>query len=583
MPKCYSYIRFSRPEQMRGDSLRRQTEAAEKWATENGLVIDESLTDLGVSAYRGMNRVKGALGRFLELTTRGQVPKGSFLIIESLDRFSREDALDVLGEFTKVLKAGITIVTLMDGQVYSLKRIKDEPMALFGSLMVMMRAHEESKTKGKRVGEAWSRKRATAGTKVMTTRVPGWLRVVEDRDGKRIEFKPGGDGMPSGREIVRRIFLETIAGYGKRRVATHLNKAGVPTFEDGSAWHPSYVQKVLGNRAAIGEMQPYRRNEESRRVPAGPPVRDYYPAAVTEAEFIRANKAREVMVSAAGNVERGGAVNVFRGLARCSCGGRMVRLNKGRPPKGAAYLTCAEATRGHCQNARRWRLDWAEDRLLASTLRIDFGKVLANAEDMGEAPLTVVDLENKVAALRAGLGNIQGAVEAGVKEFLGRAVQLSAEVEATEKALGEARRMEARGRSEVSLDQRQVYIAELRARLQAAGDEEFAELRTRLAQEVRGAFTRIVFTPDRIYACFKGRRPFGVGWTEAEIDVRIFTDNPDDLLEMSQMELDPETLATQDRKVARFVERQRQRRLVQMEVPSEPGLGTSEDGLAALV
>jgi DNA invertase Pin-like site-specific DNA recombinase len=55
MPKCYSYIRFSRPEQMRGDSLRRQTEAAEKWAAENGLVIDQSLTDLGLSAYRGLN------------------------------------------------------------------------------------------------------------------------------------------------------------------------------------------------------------------------------------------------------------------------------------------------------------------------------------------------------------------------------------------------------------------------------------------------------------------------------------------------------------------------------------------------
>ncbi|MGU3476868.1 recombinase family protein [Methylobacterium sp. D48H] len=114
MLRCYSYIRFLRPEQMRGDSLRRQTEAAEKWAADNGMVIDESLTDLGVSAYRGLNRLKGALGKFLELVAKGQVPKGSFLIIESLDRFSREDALDVIGEFSTVLKAGITIVTLLD-------------------------------------------------------------------------------------------------------------------------------------------------------------------------------------------------------------------------------------------------------------------------------------------------------------------------------------------------------------------------------------------------------------------------------------------------------------------------------------
>ncbi len=54
MPKCYSYIRFSRPEQMRGASLRRQMEAADKWAAEHGMVIDESLTDLGLSAFRGL-------------------------------------------------------------------------------------------------------------------------------------------------------------------------------------------------------------------------------------------------------------------------------------------------------------------------------------------------------------------------------------------------------------------------------------------------------------------------------------------------------------------------------------------------
>jgi hypothetical protein len=101
---------------MRGDSLRRQMEAAERWAAENGMVVDESLTDLGVSAFRGLHRLKGALGRFLDLVAKGQVPKESFLIIESLDWFSREDALDVLSEFTKVLKAGITIVTLIDRQ-----------------------------------------------------------------------------------------------------------------------------------------------------------------------------------------------------------------------------------------------------------------------------------------------------------------------------------------------------------------------------------------------------------------------------------------------------------------------------------
>lgn len=54
MPTAYSYVRFSRPEQLRGDSLRRRPQAAEAWADKQGLELDESLTDLGVSAYRAL-------------------------------------------------------------------------------------------------------------------------------------------------------------------------------------------------------------------------------------------------------------------------------------------------------------------------------------------------------------------------------------------------------------------------------------------------------------------------------------------------------------------------------------------------
>ncbi len=63
-PLCYSYIRFSTPEQIKGDSLRRQLEDTEKFAKDNGLYLDDSLTikDLGVSAYKGRHKTHGALG-----------------------------------------------------------------------------------------------------------------------------------------------------------------------------------------------------------------------------------------------------------------------------------------------------------------------------------------------------------------------------------------------------------------------------------------------------------------------------------------------------------------------------------------
>lgn len=55
MPKAYSYKRFSTPGQLEGDSLRRQTSKAEKYATEHGLELDTTLNleDLGRSAFKG--------------------------------------------------------------------------------------------------------------------------------------------------------------------------------------------------------------------------------------------------------------------------------------------------------------------------------------------------------------------------------------------------------------------------------------------------------------------------------------------------------------------------------------------------
>ncbi len=71
MTKAYSYLRFSTPEQMKGDSFRRQTELSAKYAEEHDLDLDTALTfaDLGVSAFRGRNVSEGQLGAFLEADT----------------------------------------------------------------------------------------------------------------------------------------------------------------------------------------------------------------------------------------------------------------------------------------------------------------------------------------------------------------------------------------------------------------------------------------------------------------------------------------------------------------------------------
>ena len=124
--KAYSYLRFSSPEQAKGASRARQIEAAAKWAAERDLVLDEELRDEGVSAFKGRHRSStSALGGFVARVDRGEVAEGSHLIVESLDRLSREEVLDALALFLGLISKGITIVALADNYEWARSVLRD--------------------------------------------------------------------------------------------------------------------------------------------------------------------------------------------------------------------------------------------------------------------------------------------------------------------------------------------------------------------------------------------------------------------------------------------------------------------------
>src|SRR5262245_11724919 len=112
-PRAYSYTRFSSPQQAEGGSVARQARLTAAYCKRKGLTLDESLSldDLGVSAFRGANVRDGALAGFLEAFRTGRVPRGSHLIVESLDRLSRDQIRPALQLFLALQDFGITIVT----------------------------------------------------------------------------------------------------------------------------------------------------------------------------------------------------------------------------------------------------------------------------------------------------------------------------------------------------------------------------------------------------------------------------------------------------------------------------------------
>src|SRR3981081_1131127 len=120
-PKAFSYIRMSTDIQLKGDSLRRQRVASKLYAEMHGLdlVEDFDLHDIGVSAFKGKNIASGAFGRFLTAVREGRIEKGSYLLVESFDRMSRQEPIVALQPFMDIVNNGVVLVTLDDKRVFS--------------------------------------------------------------------------------------------------------------------------------------------------------------------------------------------------------------------------------------------------------------------------------------------------------------------------------------------------------------------------------------------------------------------------------------------------------------------------------
>ena len=339
-PRAYSYVRFSTPEQSKGDSQRRQSSMAEQYAEAHRLELDKSLTfrDLGVSAYRGTNAEAGRLGDFLRAVADGVVPPGSWLLVENLDRISRQTARHALRALEGILERGITVVTLDDGRVLTAESL-DDPMGLLIVILTFMRGNQESATKARRVAAAWESKRAKAGDKPLTQVAPAWLCLDKATGQWTVD--------PERAEVVRRIFTETLAGTGLERIAATFNRQGVSTFGTAAHWHKSYVSKIIDNPAVIGTMVPHRLDFTSGKRQRKPldPVPGYFPAVVDQETW------EAVRLQRAGGRQPKGAApvnNLLAALARCpDCGGTMTRVQKGPSAKaGKPYLVCARAKAG---------------------------------------------------------------------------------------------------------------------------------------------------------------------------------------------------------------------------------------------
>lgn len=279
---AYSYIRFSTPEQAKGDSLRRQTAKAADYCERSGLTLDTRLKmrDLGISAFKGNNATQGALGVFLRAIETGKVAKGSTLIVESLDRLTRNQIEEALELFMGIIRAGVRIVTLTPEQLF--EKGKLELTQLVIALVVLSRGHEESAMKAARLSAAWAAKRGRMDKIKLTGRCPAWLKLSADKT----EFVV----KPAAATTIKRIYAMAIAGHGLETITRTLNREAVDSIARVPRWHRSYVAKILKSRSTFGEFQPHTGGVGHRK-PIGEPIPNYYPAIISEQDYYRVQAA----------------------------------------------------------------------------------------------------------------------------------------------------------------------------------------------------------------------------------------------------------------------------------------------------
>ncbi|MBK1815728.1 recombinase family protein [Luteolibacter yonseiensis] len=318
--RAYSYIRFSSKKQAKGSSLSRQLEKTRKYCRERGLLLDESMSyqDLGVSAWKGMNLDdRNGLGQLVAACQDGLIPPGSAIVVEAMDRISRQRPRRVstlLGRFLDEFRVEIHLIGIEKVLLPDVPTAAEEGMDLMYIAMLASRAAEEQETKSDRLKAAFERKRRKVadGTKLMETKpgkMPWWIVY----NGKSLESPP------DRAEVVRSIYLWTADGVTAPEIARRLQASGIPTWRPVTKiWTSARVRDLVRSRAPEGILSETPKTAVSGLTYEVP---GYYPKLVDADIAERARAAMTANRRQAGRpheirAEGERPINILRGLLR---------------------------------------------------------------------------------------------------------------------------------------------------------------------------------------------------------------------------------------------------------------------------
>ncbi|MCA2411308.1 recombinase family protein [Rhizobium leguminosarum] len=356
------YARYSSDNQ-RDASIEDQLRLCRSRAEREGWTVVDSYSDRAIS---GASLLRPGVQ---DLIADGLKRRFDLILTESLDRLSR-DQEDIAGFYKRMRFAGVSIVTLSEGEVSELH------IGLKGTMGALYLKDLADKTR-----------RGLRG-RIEDGKSGGGLcygyDVVRQLDEAGVASRGERTINESEANIVRRVFAEYLAGKSSRTIAMVLNSEGVPG-PQGSEWGPSTIHGnpkrgtgILNNELYIGKLVWNRLRylkdpDTGKRVSRLNPESEWAIQDVPELRIVdqslwdlvrqrQAQLALEPGTKPGDNLplnDRRRPKHLFTGLIKCGCcGGGYSMISKD-------MLGCTNArTKGTCEN----RLNIRRDTLEASIL-----------------------------------------------------------------------------------------------------------------------------------------------------------------------------------------------------------------------
>jgi DNA invertase Pin-like site-specific DNA recombinase len=271
MSQAIVYIRYSTKSQERGDSKRRQLEDCQAYCAAKGWPVVEVLEDLGKSAWRGDHLTNGQLGKF---AARLEYPDDCVLVVERLDRLSRQEVRKTQRWLEDLCERGVKIAVVSGDRIYDDASLRGDLMNTFEILMRGKLAHDESAQKAERVIASKKNrlKEFESSGRLLTAKAPSWLTMTPDRKGWIVDEDKA--------EIVRDIYLLSAEGRGSPWICRTLNDRKVPSF-GGITWQISTVNLLLRQPSVEGDYVPgFSNTKKDKTTIMGGRKIGYYPRIV---------------------------------------------------------------------------------------------------------------------------------------------------------------------------------------------------------------------------------------------------------------------------------------------------------------